>query len=176
VEFKDVSAFILNPSTNEAFLIPLEGRLHALEHMASDALNRLVASMIVRRPMWPVEPFPEHRTRYLSTLDRCSSTVRAGSARHLAGSTPFSESRMSNLPRFARFLRATSTSRRACRRGRAISKASGWASALRRGGRDARVSGVERATKLPAAFTELVSLAGYALLVHNGLLGKVLRL
>jgi hypothetical protein len=40
VEFRDVSAFIVYPPTNEVFLIPLEGRLHAREHIASRALNR----------------------------------------------------------------------------------------------------------------------------------------
>jgi hypothetical protein len=34
VEFKDISAFILNPATNEVCLIPLEGGLHAREHIA----------------------------------------------------------------------------------------------------------------------------------------------
>jgi hypothetical protein len=40
VGFKDVFAFILNPSTNELLLIPLEGCLGAREHIASRALNR----------------------------------------------------------------------------------------------------------------------------------------
>ena len=40
MEFKDVSALILNPPTNEVFLIPLEGRPYAREHIASCALNR----------------------------------------------------------------------------------------------------------------------------------------
>ncbi len=39
MEFKDVSAFILNPSTNEVFLIPLEGRLHAREAHSSGVLS-----------------------------------------------------------------------------------------------------------------------------------------
>ena len=39
MEFRDVSAFILYPPTNEVFLIPLEGHLDASEDISPAALT-----------------------------------------------------------------------------------------------------------------------------------------